>query len=328
MGELRKSIGDTQQGATNRLNGINLLNLDVRSFNNTGTFNVYLLNSTSAVGTIISSPGTVNAGLIGSEPLALGVKPQSLTSLNNTDSWIAALFDETATTGAPDSNNIGIWIEHVGDTTNVISASDDIDPIVVDFFSFGFTNDGFENDDRVANQIIRLELEETGDNTSTFEGSLEYKMVNQLNILDNSTYTSISPIADDPTFIVIEDLDDEEAPRVNYNDKGADGVTTPVADQEEAPSHSGVVSFDSNNYKEADTVTITLEDLDLNVDSDLIDIYTVVTAIGDQNQDAVGTGNSTTGGYSITLSNGDELGRLLDVTFDDQRWQHPTELVH
>ena len=93
---------------------------------------------------------------------------------------------------------------------------------------------------------------------------------------------------------------------------------------EEAPSHSGVVSFDSNNYKTADTVTITLEDLDLNVDSDLIDIYTVVSTIGDQNRDAIGTGNVTTGGTSITLSNGDELGRLLDVTFDDVRWQTPS----
>jgi hypothetical protein len=79
--------------------------------------------------------------------------------------------------------------------------------------------------------------------------------------------------------------------------------------------------FDSNNYKTADTVVITLEDLDLNTNSDLLDIYTVVTTVADQNQDTVGTGNGTTGGNSITLSNGDELGRLLDVTFDDVRWQ-------
>ena len=62
----------------------------------------------------------------------------------------------------------------------------------------------------VASQIIRIEVEETGDNTSTFAGSLEYKMVNQINILDASTYTGLSTIASDPTFIVIEDLTDEE----------------------------------------------------------------------------------------------------------------------
>jgi hypothetical protein len=139
-----------------------------------------------------------------------------------------------------------------------------------------------EASQRVANQIVRLELEETGDNTSTFAGSLEYAMLNQLNILDANTYNGLSTIADDPSFIVMEDLTDEDAPRVNYLDLGSDGVSTQIADQEEAPSHSGVVSFDSNNYKTADTVTITLEDLDLNVDSDLIDIYTTVSTNADQ----------------------------------------------
>jgi hypothetical protein len=40
-------------------------------------------------------------------------------------------------------------------------------------------------------------------------------MINQINILNAATYTSLSTIADDPTFIVIEDLTDEDAPRVN-----------------------------------------------------------------------------------------------------------------
>ena len=114
-------------------------------------------------------------------------------------------------------------------------------------------------------------------------------MINQLNINDRSTYESISPIADDPTFIVIEDLTDEDSIRVNYLDLGADGVSTQIADQEEAPSHSGVVSFDSDSYKTADTVVITLDDVDLSVDSDLIDIYTVVTEPNDANRDAVGS---------------------------------------
>ncbi len=318
MGELRKSITDTGSG-DDRLHGVNLLNLDVRAFNNTGTFDVYLLNYTTD---IIPSDGVVNDA-VGSLLLASAVNPQSLTSLNTTDAIVTDIFD---TTKAPDANNVGFMAIHTGDTTNVVADADDNDPIVVDFLSFGFTNDGLENEERIANQIIRLELEESGDNTSTFEGTLEYKMINQLNILDSSLYTGLSLIADDPNFIVIEDLDDEEAPRVNYLDLGADGVSTQVADQEEAPSHSGVVSFDSNTYKNADTVTVTLEDLDLNVDSDLIDIYTVVkatSALGDQNFDAVGSGNATTGGTSITLSNGDELGRLLDITFDDQRWTTP-----
>ena len=77
-------------------------------------------------------------------------------------------------------------------------------------------------------------------------------------------------------------MTDEDAPRINYNDRAADGTILPVADQEAAPSHSGVVSFDLDNYKVADTVVVTLEDEDLNVSQDLIDIYTVVTAAGEE----------------------------------------------
>ena len=311
MGELRKTIGNT--GVSTGLHGLNLLNLDVRSFNSTGTFDVYLLNATH--NGLINSLGLKTG--VGSMLIADNVSPQSLTSLNATD-INSALFEATTL----DTNSIGLLIQHAGDTT--VLAADGADPIVADFFSFGFTNDGLGTDERIASQIIRLELEESGDNTSTFVGTVEYVMINQLNILDAATYTSMSPIANDPTFIVIEDLDDADSPRVNYLDLGADGVSTQIADQQEAPAHSGVVSFDQSSYKNADTVIITLEDLDLNVDSDLIDIYTVVTNTADQNQDAVGSGNSTSGGTSITLSNGEELGRLLDVTFDDQTWKTPT----
>jgi hypothetical protein len=189
-------------------------------------------------------------------------------------------------------------------------------PVASDVFGFGFSDDGVQASERVASQIIRIEVEETGDNTSTFEGSLEYTMVNQLNILDPATYVGLSPIADDPTFIVIEDLTDEDSPRVNYLDLGADGVATQVSDQEEAPSHSGIVSFDSDSYKIADTVTITLEDADLNVDSDLIDIFTVVdgTLFTDPARDAAGAAGLDEFSFG-------PLGRLLDVTFDDAAWQ-------
>jgi hypothetical protein len=77
---------------------------------------------------------------------------------------------------------------------------------------------------------------------------------------------------------------------------------------EDAPSHSGVVSFDSDSYKIADTVTITLEDLDLNVDSDLIDIFTVVAP------DEAGDTVTATG---LIL----DSGNLLDITFDDDIWK-------
>ena len=234
-------------------------------------------------------------------------------------SGLVQLTDSASATISDMDNDmqVGLLIQSSDST---LDTSDEA-PIVTDFFSFGFLNDGELGGERVSNQIIRIEVEETGDNTNVFEGSLEYTMINQLNILDPSTYEGLGTIADDPDFIVIEDYTDEDSVRVNYLDLGADGVSTQISDQQEAPSHSGVVSFDMPNYKIADTVTITLEDSDLNVDSDLIDIFTTVGA-DDQYlsrapalQDTVGSPE-----FSITLGDGSDLGRVLDVTFDDQTW--------
>ncbi|BDQ30147.1 beta strand repeat-containing protein [Nitrosopumilus zosterae] len=307
--ELAQTIRDNRLST---FTGFNFFNYDVRSLGATsGTVGIYLINDTMP---ILNNNGLYNANST-NNALALvdNGASQGFVSLNGA-AMNAALFDDST---ADASTNLGLAI--VLNNTGV--TLDAREPIVMDFFSFGFTDDGFQADERIANQIIRLELEETGDNTSTFEGSLEYIMVNQININDVNTYSGLSPIADDPNFIVIEDLTDEDSPRVNYLDLGGDGVSTQIADQEEAPSHSGVVSFDQSSYKTADTVIVTLEDLDLNVDSDLIDIFTVVSTASDANRDTVGSGSAANGtGTSVTLTNGDELGRLLDITFDDERW--------
>jgi hypothetical protein len=293
--------------------------MDVRGTGLTGPFDIFLLNSTGDTEIIEVANGNLNA-TANSNLIATGVDAQSLTVLDDSVlAYIAAL---------PPTDSVGIAIVGAG-PADVAPANA---ALVADFFSFGFTNDGLENDERIANQLIRLELEESGDNTSIFQGTLEYTMINQLNILDEDTYSGLSTISDEATFIVIEDLDDEESPRVSYLDLGSDGVSTQVSDQEEAPAHSGIVSFDLDTYKTADTVVITLEDLDLNVDSDLIDIYTTVDDVTVVN--GVVTGNAVTfAGQDSTLedvvgsndnnfvfTNGENLGRVLDVTFDDQIW--------
>jgi len=231
--DLRTTIADLRQTINNPVgagfHGFNFLNLDLRSLNASGTFDVYLLNNTA---NIINSTGQV-ASSTGALKIASGVSPQSLTLLNAT-ATNTKLFN---TSNTPSSNKVGLMFVNVGGNFAVSSP----DTIVADFFSYGFTNDGLENNERIANQIIRFELEETGDNTSTFAGTLEYIMLNQLNILDQNTYLNLTPIANDPTFIVIEDLDNEDSPRINYNDLGADGVTTQVSAQQAAPAHSGIV---------------------------------------------------------------------------------------
>ena len=316
MGELRDSINDNRDSS---FTGFNLFNYDVRSLGASAenSVNVYVVYETTGaeVGNRVADSVIDTSGLyFENRTLAFRIvqngDAQDYLSLSGSS---GSLFSGNIF----DSSKMGLLFE--------FSPALEIDvlkkyPIVADFFSFGFANDGLVASDRVANQIIRIEAEETGDNTSTFAGTLEYTMINQLNINDLATYAGISTIADDPDLIVIEDLTDEDSVRVSYFDLGEDGVSTQVSSQEEAPSHSGVVSFDSDSYKTADTVWITLDDLDLNVDSELQDIYTIVNTPGDQNRDTVGSANMTNGGTSVTLSNGDQLGRLLDVTFDDRLW--------
>ena len=131
--------------------------------------------------------------------------------------------------------------------------------------------------------------------------------LNQININDDAIvhYSTLSTVDSRHRYYRIEqDMTDEDSPRVNYLDLGADGVSTQIADQMEAPTHSGVVSFDLENYKIADTVVVTLDDQDMNTDSELIDVYTTIAS-----GDIVGTGT--------TLA----TGLVLDITFDDETWQ-------
>jgi len=304
--DLHETVFDNQIGVIDTV--FNLVNQDFRSLASGDDVEVFIIFTDDPATTCIDTDGIS----------LVDIDTVELDGTNAQD-----YFDITGTTDLGDllaiPDDSAICLEILFDTV-----LDPIDrhPIAFDFFSYGFIDDGVQAAERVSNQIIRAELEETGDNTSTFEGTLEFVMVNQLNIQDPGTFTSRFTIDNYPTFVVIEDLTDEDSPRFNYLDLGADGVSTQISDQEEAPSHSGIVSFDSDSYKIADTVTVTIEDLDLNADSFLIDIYTVVSLDGDIAFDAVGAPGLP------ELSFG-PLGRLADITFDDQLWTsaHPDCIV-
>jgi len=168
------------------------------------------------------------------------------------------------------------------------------DYLYADIFTFG---------DRNNNAIYRFLLEESDDNSATFEGDVEFVMLNQINNDLVGTYSGITATSDSITIIVHEDMTDEDSPRINYLDLGSDGVSTQIADQVAAPSHSGVVTFDSDNYKTADTVVVTVDDQDLNTDSGLLDVYITTSA------DHTGQSASTATAY------------VLDITFNDVLWQ-------
>jgi len=66
------------------------------------------------------------------------------------------------------------------------------DTLFVDIFTFGGATTDDSTDARTNNAIYRMELEETGDNTSTFVGEIEYIMLNQLNRYVATTYSGIT----------------------------------------------------------------------------------------------------------------------------------------
>jgi hypothetical protein len=312
--ELLNSINDPRAGNAKNFRGYNFVNLDIRGISeDIATADVYIINSTTPLLTKTGLNG--KTGITAQNPNLIkvieGVAPQSLTIMNQTGSS-AYDFIFGSSAGSKGIGNTD-RISYVANFTGV-SIDSTNKPVAIDLFSFGFFNDGTLKSERINNYIARIEVEETGDNTGVFEGTLEYIMLNQLNILDEGTYSGLSPIDSDVTHVVHFDLDFEDAVRVTYNDLGADGVRTQISAQRDAPTHSGVVSFDMPTYKIADTVTITLNDADLNTDVDLLEIYTVVTTASDP---AFGTvGEAGLGRFS----NNDPFGRLLQVEFSDQLW--------
>ena len=184
--------------------------------------------------------------------------------------------------------------------TNALVANDEYN-IIFDVFTFGQAENGMRFNDA----IYRFEAEETGTNTGVYGGTLEYIMLNQINIFEAETYAGLATISDELDIIVHEDLTDEDAVELIYRDADGQGIRTQTSAKIDAPTYSGVVSFDGDNYKVADTVTITLEDRDLNTDSDVIDIYTVV-------------------GDTISLADIPDRSLVLHVTFDDNPWNSCT----
>ena len=179
---------------------------------------------------------------------------------------LAASTDRVTLTGASVVDNDGdaengvtITLRYDALTTNAANA------VIFDIFTIG----EYENDDGDTvtenNAIYRALLEETGSGSGVFEGTIKYQMLNQRTVNDPNTHGDITVLDKDLEII----LDN------GYT--GTDGVTVEYGDKvvrEDAPSHTGEVSLDSETYGVADTVTITLADADLNTLS-LVDIYTI-----------------------------------------------------
>ena len=106
--------------------------------------------------------------------------------------------------------------------------------IAFDVFSFGLDDE----DDNINNAIYRLELEEDGDNSSDFTGTLEYIGLNQINILESDTYGGIQAIDDN---IIL--ISDDDSISVEYLDLGfATGGYHDCSRPRPTPRHTRVQS--------------------------------------------------------------------------------------
>ncbi|MCH8085321.1 MAG: peptidase [Thaumarchaeota archaeon] len=249
--------------------GTNWINYDLRSFEN--DFGISDFSDTSfnmTFGTLgLSSITIADVGDISSS--------QGFIQIDDLD--VAAIADESGTVFLvidfdSSSNDAGVL---------TISSETNEQPIVFDFFSFGL-----KNDQSINNSIYRFELEETQDNSSTFEGTLEYAVTNQLNILDPNFIQTIQTIDDEIKIIVTDRLIDEEGIAISYSDLADTGVITTTSTKSDLATRSGTVSTTSTTYRFGQPVTIILKDSDLNLKSDTIEIY---LSINDPNSPIVDT---------------------------------------
>ena len=284
---LSSSLLDVSESNTD---GTNWINYDFRSFEND-----YGVSDFSDVSF------TLSFGILGPFPITIvdaGDISASSGLIRIDDVDVADISDESGTVF------LVIDFDSTG-TGDTLSISNEVNeqPIVFDFFSFGITN---SND--VNNSIYRFELEETSDNSSTFDGTLEYSVANQLNILDPLFIQTIQTIDDQIRFIVTDRLVDDEGIFVSYSDLDATGIFTTTSSKSDINTSSGIISSDSKSYRFGQPVTLTLTDPDLNLKNDLVDIYFVINDPNSSNVDTIGKDGIT----------------LLEVLIKDIRYKRCT----
>ena len=156
--------------ASTRLHGFNYFNYDIRgitvsgksvSTNNVTAYLAYgaaqtnnnIIGTSSAVAykfPVIQLANTTSTGT------ASGLGAQGLVSINSTD-IINRIYGRGALPVA-DTDKIGVMFTF--SYVNSASVTTDQIPIVADFFSFGYLNDGIARSDRINNAIYRVRSEE------------------------------------------------------------------------------------------------------------------------------------------------------------------------
>jgi hypothetical protein len=241
---------------------------------------------------------TLYFGSIGSSPVQI-LAPGTIVSGNG----LVQISDATVASIKLIPSNLPVYLEINFNTSGKFSNPSNTQPIVFDLFSFGSNNNQLVN-----NAIYRAELQETSANSGVFSGTMEYSVINQLNQFDPNLIKSLRTFGSNIKFLVSTDLVDANA--IHFSIIGTQGGTTvPVTSQHGLPTHTGVVTLDSPNYRIGSVVTITVKDIDLINDANTIVSYTTVTDPNSSSVDTVG----------------DDSGNiLLEVWIKGFRFQHCT----
>jgi hypothetical protein len=290
--ELKSLLIDT---SLSNSDGSNWFNYDLISFaHDLGVFDFTDTSVELSFGSLGASPVTIiNPGDLSS--------PKDFIQLDDSD--IQDIFDKSGTVFVVvnfDSSNNDVGIGSISD-------EDDLQPMIMDFFSFGIQN--FETNFEIRNNAIyRFELEETTNNSATFDGTLEYSVANQLNILDSSFIQTLRTIDDEVKFFITDRLVDEKGISISYSDLDEVGVVILKSTKSDIYTHSGIPSLNSKSFRFGQPVTITLYDPDLNLKNDLLEIYYVINDPNSKYVDTVGKDGVV----------------LLEILFGDIRYKRCT----
>ena len=268
--------------------GTNWINYDFRSIQN--DFGIDDFKDTSIelfVGNLNNPSITlINSGDISSASGLIEITNSVVQQINGNGSiFIVINFDKS-------NNSL-----NVGNIPSSIGRQ----PVILDFFSFGLDI----NLNGIDNSIYRFELEETQDNSSTFDGTFEYAIANQINLLDSDFVQSLDTISDDIKFLVTDRMVDNNGVFISYSDLSKIGVNITTSTKSDITTHSGSVITGSTSYRFGQPVVITLNDPDLNLKSDNIDIYHVI-------DDPTSPGVDTVGKNGVTL---------LEILIKDVRYK-------
>jgi hypothetical protein len=241
---------------------------------------------------------TLYFGSIGASPVTI-ITPGTIVSGNG----LVQISDTAVASIESISSNLPVFLEINFNTLGKFSNPSDTQPIVIDLFSFGSNNN-----QQVNNAIYRAELQETSANSGVFSGTMEYAVINQLNQFDPNLIKDLRTFGSNIKFLVNTELTDVNA--IHFSILGTQaGTSTTVTSQHNLPTHTGIVTLDSPNYRIGSVVTITVNDPDLVTDANTIVTY---PSINDPNSPA----DDTIGGSSGNI--------LLEVWIKGFRFQHCT----